>query len=214
MIALIRPFSDIFNFDWLGSWGPPLWSALQTLGTVLLIIILTVFQVHFKCMFKCLFAATDHQTIPYGWNVRKRMKRMTNLKYVNLKSWSVNNTQRISKNWEIFRAVAWSGMWALNFYHISQAKSDQNRRIVKKDTNGPKGSHLCWALLHQAETYKFNIDSPSPRNRILNQAIWNGQVRISEVIWLTDPYHSLKEGDPVTNHQLFAGITSLPRLPL
>ena len=46
------------------------------------------------------------------------MKRMTNVKNVNLKSWPVNITQRISRNCKNFRALVARGINALNFINF------------------------------------------------------------------------------------------------
>ena len=40
--ASVRSFFELFDFDWFGSWGPWLQSALQTLGIILLIMIIVI----------------------------------------------------------------------------------------------------------------------------------------------------------------------------
>nr|XP_044611139.1 syncytin-A-like isoform X2 [Equus asinus]XP_044611140.1 syncytin-A-like isoform X2 [Equus asinus] len=40
--ASVRSFFELFDFDWFGSWGPWLQSVLQTLGIILLIMIIVI----------------------------------------------------------------------------------------------------------------------------------------------------------------------------
>ena len=50
-------FFGLFDFDWFESWGPWLQSTLQTLGIILLIIIIVVSLVHWilaKALNECL----------------------------------------------------------------------------------------------------------------------------------------------------------------
>lgn len=83
------------------------------------------------------------------------MKKITELKFVDIKLWLINiikikkkrgmnTTQRINKKYKTFRVVAGRGTNALSFVYISQSESLIKRRKLKQEkTIGPQWSQLC-----------------------------------------------------------------------
>ena len=117
------PFFDLFDFDWFGSWRPQLQSALQTLGIILLIIILVVSLaccILSKALNACSQPLTTKRMISLRLEHQKRNKENGRLKRREPEIMTCEYHTGISKNCKNFRAVAGSGTSALNFDHISQ----------------------------------------------------------------------------------------------
>lgn len=62
---------DAFDFDWLGSWGPSLQSALQTLGIIPLIILIVISLMHY-ILSKTLIACSQPLTTKKMISLRLR----------------------------------------------------------------------------------------------------------------------------------------------
>ena len=143
MTPSVASFFDLFDFDWFGSWGPWLQSALQTLGITLLIIIIIislVLCILSKALNACLELLTTKQMSSLRLECQKRNKGNDSLKDYKLRPWPVTITGRLSRSTMMYgyhtkdrqtlrehRAVAKSGAKVLNFDHISQLswESDQ-----------------------------------------------------------------------------------------
>lgn len=120
---------DLFDVDWFGSWGLWLWSALQILGIILFITIITVSLEH--CILSrplnaCLQPLATKQMVFLRLEHQKKNEE-NDQKYMNYEYhrdsakrpndlWTPH---KISKNSKNFRAVAGSGAEALNFDQIS-----------------------------------------------------------------------------------------------
>ena len=73
---------NLYDSDWFGSWGPWLQSTLQTMGSILFIIIIVVSIIRCtlsKALNACSKVVTTKKTISLRTEYQKEMKRATDL---------------------------------------------------------------------------------------------------------------------------------------
>ena len=144
-------FFDLFDVDWFGSWGLWLWSALQILGIMLFITIITVSLEHCilsKPLNACLQPLTTKQMIFLRLEHQKRNEENDQKCELEVMNYEYHRDSakrhhdlwtphKISKNSKNFRAVAGSGAKALNFDQVS-VRLSQLRQHPKMESLNTK----------------------------------------------------------------------------